>query len=129
MNKKQVIVVLSAVLLFSLSELFPPWNYKDGWTSFSRPAGYHFRAPAVKSPAEMRRIFSVPDDDPPHYFSVRRDKLRLFGQRIILTSLMLGLLLVLEERRSVLKTALGVTFLVFGSCVLALYAFYVWARW
>ena len=124
MNKKQVIVLLSAVLLFSLSELFPPWYYEHGETSSKQSAGYHFNAPPVKSAAEMKQIFPFTDGRP-NRFSVGRDRLRLLGQRIILTTLMLGLLLLLEERKSVLKTALGVICLSLALAVSAAYGWYV----
>jgi ABC-type multidrug transport system fused ATPase/permease subunit len=127
MNKKQIILVLTAVILFGLSELFPPWYYKDGWTSAKRSAGYHFlfHRPAVKTPAEMNKIFSLPDNGPSHHFSVGRDSIRLYGQRMILLFLMVGLLLMLEERRRFLKTLFGVISLCLGFAFLAIYVWYI----
>lgn len=127
-NDKQLGVLLIGIALFTLSELFPPWLYKDGWNSAERPAGYHFifsPEPEVKSQAEMKKIFSVPDGDPPHGFSVRRDTGRLYGQRLIILFLMVGLLFVLSKRRSVPRLILGGTSIGVGLLFVCLYAMYV----
>ena len=127
MNRKQLIVLALAVALFSMSELFPPWLYKDGWTSVRRSAGYHFilTPPEVKSPSEMKRIFSLPDEEFRHGFSVREDFLRLYGQRLTLLFLMAGLLLLLDERRAWAKAILGGISLCAGLGFLCLYVLYV----
>lgn len=126
MNSKQLRVLLLGVLLFALSELFPPWQYKDGWTSAEQSAGYHFlySPPEVKSDDEMKKIFSISDHEPvAHYIRVRIDKGRLFGQRIALVSLPLGLLLLLKERRSAIAFVLGGLLLLVGLASLALASF------
>ncbi len=130
MNKKQkqMIVILSAVALFSLSELFPPFSYKDEH-SRQRSAGYHFfydPPTTVKIPNEMSNAYSHPDEQFRH-FRVGRDIIRLLGQRIILLLAMLGLLLLLEERRSTLKAVFGVISLCLCFGVLGLYSLYVLA--
>lgn len=128
MNKKQkqMMVILSAVALFSLSELFPPFSYKDEY-SRQRSAGYHFfynPPTTIKVPTEMSASYSTTDEQFRH-FRIGRNRIRLFGQRLILLFVMLGLLLLLEERRSKLKTVFGVISLCFGFAVLALYVFYI----
>lgn len=128
MNNKQWAVLLVAVGLFSLSELFPPWLYEYTWTSAERSAGYHFilgPEPKIKSPAEMRKLFSIPDAEPLHSFSVREDIIRLYGQRLSLLFLMTGLLLTLGERPSLLQKLLGIASVSIGVGFLGLYVWYV----
>ncbi len=131
LNTKQLAVLLAAVLLFSLSELSPPWLYEDGWTSAKRSAGYHFlySPPAVKSDAEMRRMFLLPENEPPHYFSVQRDLARLHGQRIAIPLLTIGLLLVLSDRRSYVKVVFGSASLCVGFTFIALVCYMAWSVW
>jgi hypothetical protein len=123
MNTKQRAVLILGIVLFTLSELFPPWLYVDDRFSTKRSAGYHYRfsPPAVKSPAEMRQLFPFPGDDPVQYISVRIDKLLLLIQRIFVTSLTIGLLLVWSERRPKLIFAAGVVFLCVGIAFLILF--------
>ena len=126
MNKKQMIVLLSAVTLFGLSELFPPLSYKNEYSN-KRSAGYYFfyNPPTmIKVPNEMSDASSNRDEQF-RYFRLGRDSIRLFGQRIMLLFLMLGLLLLLEERRSKLKSAFGVISLCLGFAVLGLYGLYL----
>lgn len=128
MNSKQWFVLSVAVGLFSLSELFPPWMYEDTWDSGERSAGYHFilaPEPEVKSQPEMKKIYAIPDSEPPHNFTVRTDLIRLYGQRLTLLFLMVGFLIVLGERRSIPKIVFGGVFLLVGIGFLALYIFYV----
>jgi hypothetical protein len=125
MNIKQIIILTSAVALFIASELFPPWFYEDAWTSAKTSAGYHFlnNPPAVKSPREMKEIFSIPEGEPPPAVSVGKDRGRLSGQRIILLFLMPGLLLVFDERKTFSMKLVGIALLCIG---LAFTAVYVW---
>ena len=121
MNKKQMIVLLSAVTLFSLSELFPPFSYKDEY-SRRRSAGYHFfYNPPTNASSRLDGQF--------RHYRVGRDSIRLFGQRIILLFVMLGLLLLLEKRRSKLKTAFGIISLFIGVVVLGLYGYLSFSYW
>jgi hypothetical protein len=131
MNRKQLVVLTLAVALFSLSELFPPWLYKDGWTSARRSAGYHFilSPPEVKPPGEMKRIFSLPDEEMRHGFTVREDYFRLYGQRLTLLFLMAGLLLLLDGRRAWAKAVFGGVVLCIGLGLLCLYVLYVSTYW
>ena len=126
MNRKQRAVLILGIVLFTLSELFPPWLYVDDQSSTMRSAGYHYRfsPPALKSPAEMMRLFPFPGDDPAEYIEVRLDKLRLYIQRVIITSLAIGLLLVWRERRPKLIFAAGGVFLCVGIAFLALFVMF-----
>ncbi len=126
MNLIQRTILIIAVGIFSLSELFPPWLYEDGWNSAERSAGYHFilaPTPEIKSYPEMKVIFSIPDkelfaapDAAPikHGFSVRKDIARLYGQRFSIMFLMLGLLLILDDRKKLLKIIFGSIFVCIG---------------
>jgi hypothetical protein len=127
MNIKQLIVLITAVVLFTMSELFPPWSYKDGMTSAKTSAGYHFiyNPPDVKSPGEMKEIFSLPDNDYLHHFTVRRDLARLYGQRMILLFLMIGLLLIFDKRKTSSKKTFAVVSICIGVAFLAIYVWYV----
>jgi hypothetical protein len=122
MNTKQRAVLILGIVLFTLSELFPPWLYVATQFSAQRSAGYHYRfsAPVVKSPAEMRQLFPFPEDNPTQY-KVRLDYLRLYIQRFIITSLAIGLLLVWRERRPKLIFAAGGLFLCVGIAFIALF--------
>jgi hypothetical protein len=119
MNAKQRAVLILGIVLFTSSELFPPWLYVDDEFSMKRSAGYHFRfsPPALKSPAEMRKLFPLSGRD----IGVRLDNLRLYIQRIIITSLTIGLLLVWRERRPKLIFAAGGLLLFMGMAFLALF--------
>ena len=128
MNAKQRRVLLLAVVLFSLSELFPPWLYEDGWDSAARSAGYHFiygPEPEIKPYGEMKKIFSIPDDEPQHGFTVRKDLGRLYGQRLTLLFFTIGLLLILNDRRSFPGTLVGGVSLCFGIGFLGVYVLYI----
>jgi hypothetical protein len=126
MNTKQRAGLILGIVLFTLSELFPPWLYVDYRFSTKRSAGYHYRfsPPAAPSPAEMRRLFPFPGDDPTQFIKVRLDNLRLYIQRIIITSLAIGLLLVWRERRPKLIFAAGGLFLCVGIAFLALFVLF-----
>src|SRR2546428_3097763 len=95
MNPKQRNVLLAAAILFTFSELFPPWVY-EGPISSRRSAGYHFlkSPPAVKSPDEMRAIFSLAPNEPLGYVGVRIDRFRVFGQRVTILFFAAGFFLV-----------------------------------
>ena len=123
MNTKQRVVLILGIVLFTLSELFPPWLYVDQRFSGKLSAGYHYRfsPPPVKWPDEMRQRFPYPEDDPAQYVIVRIDYLLLYIQRTIITSLAIGLLLVCRERRSKLIFAAGGLFLSVGIAFIRLF--------
>lgn len=131
MNRKQWTLLLAGIVLFGLSELFPPWVYEDENTSVRRSASYHLfnSPPKVKSPAEMRAIFSLRPDEPTKFMWVHLNGLRLYVQRFVLIAATPGLMLVLANRRSLIKIILAILFLIVGLCFFALFAFDVWAMW
>jgi hypothetical protein len=117
MKSLQVAILIVSVVLFCLSELFPPWLYEDGWNSEERSAGYHFilaQKPEVRFYPEMRRIFSIPQNEPEHGFSIRKDTQSLYEQRFSITFLMLGLLLILDERKRLIRILFGSVFIFIG---------------
>lgn len=126
LNAKQLSVLLIAVAVFSLSELFPPWQYYDGWTSARHFAGYHFlfSPPEVKSLSEMKKIFSMPDDEYPHHFTIRKDLILLNIQRITMLFLSIGFLLFLSSRRSYDKKVFGGFSIFLGCAFLGLFVWY-----
>lgn len=125
MNKKLWMVLVSAAVLFLLSELFPPWVYEDGLTSARRSAGYHFvtTSPRVGSPAEIKKAFDFPSEEPDRPISVFRDRTRLQAQRIIVLFSTLGLLLVLRYPRRRLSLIFGSASICIALGCLALYLF------
>jgi len=131
MNRKQWTILMVGIILFGLSELFPPWVYEDENTSVRRSAGYHLftSPPKLKSPAEMRAIFSLGPNEPTKFMWAHQDGLRLYGQRILLIVLTPGLMLAFSDRRSLAKVALASLFLFVGLGFSGLYVFHVWAMW
>ena len=127
MNARQLIVLLTALILLLLAELFPPWLYEDGWTSEKRPAGYHFinNPPEGKPISELRDIFTLPDNGPPRHVSVQRDTIRIYGQRLTLLFLATGLFLLLSNRRTIPKLAFGGVSLIVGFAFLGLFIWYI----
>src|SRR5262249_21895880 len=123
MNTKQRGALILGIVLFILSELSPPWLYLDPRFSAKRSAGYHYRfsPPPVKWPDEIRQLYPFPEENPAQYVRVRIDYLLLYIQRIIITSLMIGLLLVWRERRPKLIFAAGVLFLCVWLAFIALF--------
>jgi hypothetical protein len=117
-------VVVGALGLWGLSELFPPWEYLDGNTSASRRAGYHFykSPPTVKSPEEMKHLFHRRDGDrlPLLLIHVHRDPLQLIAQRIVLAWLALNAFILSFGRGPLLLRVLLWIFFAFGGVVGAL---------
>ena len=112
-------VVLGGLGLWGLSELFPPWQYRDGNTSASRSAGYHFykSPPTVKSPEEMKHLFNRRDGDRPLSIHVHGDRFQLIAQRIVLVWLALNALLLSFGRGPLLLRVLLWMFFAFGGVV------------
>jgi hypothetical protein len=109
MNFSQRTVFILTIVLFTLSVLFPPWLYEDGWNSAEHSAGFHFitEKPEIKPYTEMKKIFSIPDRDPPHGFSVKPDILVLCAQIFCLIFLTIGFLLFLGDRKNLYKLVAG----------------------
>lgn len=116
MNYKQAAVVMFAVLLAAMSVLTPPYNYEDHHNSNETSAGFHlFTAPPkVKSYPEMQKIFSIPDGEPPHGFSVKKDRLRLFCEWLGILFAAFGGLFLTANRRTWAKIIIGGFFLSIG---------------
>jgi hypothetical protein len=129
MNRTRWIILLTGVVLFGLSELFPPWVYEDENTSVRRSAGYHLfnRPPKLKSPPEMRAIFSLRPSEPTKFMWVHLNGGRLLAQRLFLVAATPGLIFALANRRSLIKILLAILFLIPAICFLGLFAFDVWA--
>jgi hypothetical protein len=122
MSSKQKAILALAVVLLTFSELFPPWQYEDEGTSGVRPAGYHYlySPPKVKSPSEMRAIFSYPDQEAPCCVWVHKDRERLDAHRLTLTFLLTGLFLSLSNSSAPVYGVLGRIAVFFGSLFLAI---------
>jgi hypothetical protein len=121
MNPKQRKVLMVAIILLFLTELFPPWLYENSQTSSQYSAGYHFvlsPKPELKTKDEMKRIFSISSDEYPSLFAVHKDLGRRYGQWLTLFFLTVGLLVVLIEKKSYLKIFIGGFFICIGSAFL-----------
>src|SRR6476659_9995904 len=101
MNKKQWIIQAVAVVVLSLSAMFPPWLYRCDWQSFS--AGYHF---FVKSPKiEAICLTSDPLPGPPPTINMNVDRLVL--QSVVVVVLTVALLLILKTPRTNFSVVTG----------------------
>ena len=127
MRQKQFLILSIGVLLFALSELFPPWLYEDERTSVVRSAGYHFISgpPKLKSPSEMRRIFELPDSAPTKFMWAHRDPGRLLAQRATIALLTIGSLILSLRSKRLLIRILGGAVIGFGFLCLILLCCYV----
>ncbi|MDX6383179.1 MAG: hypothetical protein QOK48_752 [Blastocatellia bacterium] len=116
-----ILVIVGALGLWGLSELFPPWNYVDGNTSATLSAGYHFHKspPAVKSPEEMKALFQRREGDFPLSIHVHRNYLQSMAQRIVLFYLALYLFILSFGRGSLLVRVLLWMSFAFGGAVAA----------
>ena len=92
---KPIAVIICGLVLFALSELFPPWEYLDGNTSATRSAGYHFykSPPPIGPPEEIKRLFNRSSDATrignargivPLSIHVHRDRFQTIAQRTAL---------------------------------------------
>ena len=121
-NWKPLLVVVSGLGIWALSELFPAWQYIDGNTSAVRPAGYHLynSPPSVKSTAEMKKVFHWEDRDLPLAIRVRRDYFQSFAQRVVLAWLIVNGLILSFGRGSLLLRVVLWMFFAFGGAIAAL---------
>lgn len=127
LNSAQKIMLLSAVIIAVTAEIFPPWLYKDRHTSQERSAGYHFifgEKPEIKPYPEMQQIFTIVDSTPIHNFSVNKDYLQIYSQRLSLFFLISGFLLLLSTQRTRLKVLLGSFCILFGSIFIVAILFF-----
>ncbi|HEV2829850.1 MAG TPA: hypothetical protein VGW76_19780 [Pyrinomonadaceae bacterium] len=126
-NWTPIFVIVGALGLWGLSELFPPWNYVDGNTSATRSAGYHFykSPPAVKSPDEMKILFQRREDQFPLSLHVHRNYLQSMAQRVVLFWMALNLFILSFGRSSLLVRVLLWMCFAFGGAVAAWLVFRV----
>jgi hypothetical protein len=105
-------VIIAGLLLLALSELFPPWVYEDENTSGVRSAGYHFykSPPAVKSPAEMKKIFNLRDGESTQFMRVHSDDLQILAQRGVLAWLFYNGLILSLARSRLIRVLFGIFF-------------------
>jgi hypothetical protein len=124
MSTKQWGILLVGVVLFSLSELFPPWQFKHVSWFRECPAGYHlFNSPPVlKSSNDLNWMCRSSDEPILQDFRAHKNITRLNWQRAILVSLTLGLLLLFFDRRSFIKSLFSGITLFIGISGLILYA-------
>jgi hypothetical protein len=122
MNSDQKKVLLAGGILVVLMILFPPWEYFDGDSSRRSPAGYHFLLipPALKSPQEM---FGVPQMRIPNTVRARVDLLRLIFQLLVTIPIAAGLVPLLSDRHTAIKTVFGVLLV---GCGLFILGFVLW---
>lgn len=120
MNTKQWSVLSLALIVFSLSELFPPWLYDCA--GLLSPAGYHF---LFKPPAVEPICFNS-DPLPAATAIVIKNSVRLMVQRIILIALTAGIFLILMRRRTYLAGVLATFSICIG--VVALSGFVLMIR-
>jgi hypothetical protein len=123
MNTKQWRILLVAVVLFSLSELFPPWQFEHESGFRKCPAGYQFfySPPVVTSSGELNSLCRLSDEPDPKNFTAHKNLYRLNWQRTIIIFLTVGLWLILFDRRSFLKSLFGGISLFIGVIGLLLY--------
>jgi hypothetical protein len=124
LNPKQHTVLLISVIIFILSELFPPWQYSYVQDHFSGtcPAGFSFitQAPAIKTYSEMQRICYT--SDVIGNISTSKDVNKLWLQRVILALISFGSFLSQDtQRRKILRVSGRLTFTA-GLVLLILYA-------
>lgn len=131
MNRIQWTILVAGVALLAASELVPPYVYEDENTSVRRSAGYHLfnRPPDLKSPAEMRAIFSLRPSDPTRFMWVHINVGRQIAQRVFLVAATPGLILALADRRSLIKIAIAIVLIAVSLCFLGLFVFDVWSMW
>jgi hypothetical protein len=101
--------------------------YENSHTSREYSAGYHFlfSPPKVKPDAEMRKKLSIPDNIPT-FSIVKRDILRFTAQVLAIPFLAVGFLLILADKKSFEKTALGSISIFVGSLFTALVCLINW---
>ena len=107
-NSRQNKVLIAGAGLVALMLLFPPWDHFDRDTSGRQSSGYHFfLTPPQPKPAQ--EVFG--NARFPHMTSIRLNDLRFILQLLITIPGWLGLLFLLEIRRTKIGVVLGVILL------------------
>jgi hypothetical protein len=121
-NSDQEKVLLLGGVLVVLMILFPPWEYFDSDSSSRSSAGYHFllMRPALKSPQEM---FGVPKLRVPDHVHIQVDIFRLLFQLLVTIPIAAGLVPLLSDRPTIIKTVFGVLLI---GCGLFILGFVLW---
>jgi hypothetical protein len=125
MNAKQGRILVFAMFLTLISELYPPWIYEYAYVDEFQhkcPAGYSFitRPPAVKTWDEMRSICAT-SEVPLEKIRTSKDLIRLNWQRLILFSVAAGFFLYFARKNDRLQAILSRTILGIAFALLALY--------
>jgi hypothetical protein len=130
MNSKQLSILISAVVIFTISELFPPWHYNyefyygSGYKTNGRcSAGYSFvtRPPKIKDYNEMAILCLVDSDGALREIKVYKSLEKLNIQRTIFTSIIASIFLSHFARNKKSILALSNTIFVFALAALAFY--------
>jgi hypothetical protein len=130
MNSKQLVILISAMIMFFLSEVFPPWHYEyefyyeSGYkTNGICPAGFSFvgRPPKIRSYKEISILCLVDSDGALRKIKVCKSLGRLNSQRIIFSSIILSVFLKHFKRDKKSISILSNTFLVFALLFLVFY--------
>jgi hypothetical protein len=130
MNLKQPSVLISAVVIFTISELFPPWHYKyesyygsDYKANGRCSAGYSFvtHPPKTKDYNEMTILCSVDSDSTLQEIKVYKSLEKLNSQRVIFSSIIASVFLRHFARNKKFILALGNIIFVFALAALAFY--------
>ncbi len=125
MNSKQKGVLSVVGILVLLMILFPPWEYFDNDSSGRSPAGYHFllMPPPLKSPQEM---FGVAEMRVPDQVYVQVDLFQIMFQLLVTIPIMAGLIPLLADKLTIIKTAFGVLLI---GCGLFVLCFILWLEY
>jgi len=108
MNKPQWAVLISAILIFVVSILFPPWLYRCEKWSYS--GGYHFFA----KPPDIKDVCPTSTPLPGPLPTVVRNGSRQGVQGIVLVVLTAGLALILKTPRTNFSVVLAVLIISMG---------------
>jgi len=115
MYSRQKTVLLLGAVLVALVLLFPPWDHFDNDTSGRQSAGYHFFL-TPPQPKPVQEVFG--NARFPHMTSIRLNDVRFILQLLIAIPSWLGLLFVLEIRRTKIGVVLGVILLLVSIFIL-----------
>jgi hypothetical protein len=130
MNLKQLSILISAIVMFAFSELFPPWHYEyefhdgSGYETNGRcSAGYSFitHPPKIKDYNEMTILCLVDSDGTLRETKVYKSLEKLNSQRIIFSSIIASIFLRHFARNKKSILALSNTIFVFALAALVFY--------